>query len=133
MTKCGPDQSDIIRERIKRRLKVLNVTPDAVSEMAGLDRSVLRKFLRGAAKEMCDSNLEAVADALDANPAHLRGEGDQYESQHRTVTRGETSPSRAGQMTRRYLTWRCGSEARIAVAGRLRQCFMWWRSTPRRR
>jgi SOS-response transcriptional repressor LexA len=64
----------IVRERIRQRLEELSLTANAASEQAGIDRSILRKFMNESVKELREHNLKAIAKGLRVTPAWLLGE-----------------------------------------------------------
>jgi SOS-response transcriptional repressor LexA len=64
----------IVRERISQRLEELSLTANAASEQAGIDRSILRKFMNGSVKELREHNLKAIAKGLRVTPQWLLGE-----------------------------------------------------------
>jgi SOS-response transcriptional repressor LexA len=66
--------SEIMRERIRQRLEEMSLTANAASLQAGIDRSILRKFLSGKVQELRDNNVRAVAKVLKRDPNWLRGE-----------------------------------------------------------
>src|SRR5215207_7771379 len=66
----------IVRERIRQRLEELSLTANAASEQAGIDRSILRKFMNESVKELREHNLKAVAKGLRVTPQWLLGETD---------------------------------------------------------
>jgi SOS-response transcriptional repressor LexA len=68
--------SEITRQRIKQRLDELQLTPNAASTSAGMDRSTLGKFLQDKVDELRDTNLKALAEVLNCDPRYLRGEID---------------------------------------------------------
>jgi SOS-response transcriptional repressor LexA len=65
---------EIMRERIRQRLDEMSLTANAASLQAGLDRSILRKFLAGKVQELRDNNVRAIAKVLRRDPNWLRGE-----------------------------------------------------------
>lgn len=73
---AGLVMSDIVRERIKARLKELDVSANFVSMKAGLDRSLLGKYLNGKVAELRESNLRAVAKVLQLEPSALRSDAE---------------------------------------------------------
>jgi SOS-response transcriptional repressor LexA len=66
----------IVRDRIRQRLEELSLTANAASERAGIDRSILRKFMNESVKELREHNLKAVAKGLRVTPQWLLGETD---------------------------------------------------------
>jgi SOS-response transcriptional repressor LexA len=78
--------SDITRERIQQRLDELGTTASVVSKAAGMDKSVVRKFMRGEIQELRDSNIRALAIQLKCSPAYLRGETDIIEDLDRSAS-----------------------------------------------
>ena len=67
----------IVRSRIRQRLEELSLTANAASEQAGIDRSILRKFMNESVKELREHNLKAVAKGLRVSPQWLLGETDE--------------------------------------------------------
>jgi hypothetical protein len=78
--------SDITRERIQKRLDELGTTASVVSKAAGMDKSVVRKFMRGDIQELRNSNIRALAIQLRCSPSYLRGETDIVEDLDRSAS-----------------------------------------------
>lgn len=77
MDQDAQPQPDITRRRIEEQLKAVGLTMNAASELAGFDRSLLRKFIRWEVKHLSFEKLKALAAVLECSPAYLRGETDQ--------------------------------------------------------
>lgn len=82
--------SDITRERIEARLKELDLSKNAASEEAGMDRSMLGKFLKGETKRLGYDRLSALARVLRTTVPYLVGETDVIEEGAASAT---SSPS----------------------------------------
>ena len=70
-------KADALRHRIQHMIEERGTTPNAVSEAAGLDRSLLGKFLTGKTHDLTTQNLCRIAGALKCSAAYLLGETDQ--------------------------------------------------------
>ncbi len=86
--------SEITRERIQKRLDELGTTASVVSKAAGMDKSVVRKFMRGNIQELRDSNIRALAVLLKCSPSYLRGETDIVEDLDRSASNFFDRPSK---------------------------------------
>jgi SOS-response transcriptional repressor LexA len=84
--------SDIVKQRIQERMDAQKTNANVVSKAAGMDRSVLRKYMRGDIKELRDSNIRSLARVLKCSPAYLRGETDVIQDLDRSASNFFTRP-----------------------------------------
>jgi transcriptional regulator with XRE-family HTH domain len=70
------DIAELIRDRIKRRLAKLKLTPITAAVHAGLPRDTIRNLFRGRASVPRADTLAAIAVALETTLSYLMGETD---------------------------------------------------------
>jgi transcriptional regulator with XRE-family HTH domain len=71
-----PENSDVLKERIKLRMEALGLNPSSVAIKADLGRSAVRDILSGKAKHPKHVTLYRIAEALECSAAYLAGEID---------------------------------------------------------
>jgi phage repressor protein C with HTH and peptisase S24 domain len=68
---------DVLRNRIQKRLQVLNLTPRAASLKAGLGPDLIRDLLRRPENRLLSDSLHRIALALGTTSSYLLGESEE--------------------------------------------------------
>ncbi len=96
--------SKLMKERIKALMEERNLTANALSAKAGLDRSTVGKFLSKPGATLSPANAEAVARVLKCSVAVLRGEADADSSKQAAETYGKRPSKKMGSPPQHMLS-----------------------------